>query len=512
MSRCWLSNYGSAAVIHHSSFSIHHFSFDTAGARRQSATVRSSSPEHAPAVSDVRDFGAVGDGRTDDTAAIRHCLKEGDGLIEFPAGTYLISDTIDVDLAGEGRFGIDGSAGTAKLLMTAPGPAFHLIGTHDKNAAPAGFKPEIWRRERMPTMLNFEIEGRHPEAAGFILEGTMQATFEGVLLRQLVNAIHFRNRARNVLVSHCHVYDNRGIGIFFENLNLHQAIITGSHISYCKRGGIRIEGSEIRNLQITGNDIEYNYDLAQDASADVWIDSSADGSSVREGTIASNTIQAKYSPGGANIRMIGYNAKQNHKAGMFSIVGNLIGSQETNVHLKACRGVVVSGNVIYSGHQRNLLVEGSRNIVTSSNSFDHNPDYQEKELCTGVRFVDSHDCTFNDTIIHDCQAGQHTVQDAKPVERSGLVEIVRCQRMTLNGCQVLDGQPYGIAVEDSSRVAITGCSVLETRSEKKTRAAIRFQGQGSDNYVAACSLAAGPEGAVKATPSAGVKLGDNLAD
>ncbi|HEX4146427.1 MAG TPA: right-handed parallel beta-helix repeat-containing protein [Pirellulales bacterium] len=461
-------------------------------------------------MSDVRDFGASGDGQTDDTAAIRHCLKDGDGVLLFSPGTYVIRETIAVELNRVGRFGIDGSAGTAKLLMTAAGPAFHLVGTHDKNADPKAFKPEVWQRQRMPTVLNVEIEGRDPAASGFLLEGTMQATFEGVLLRELDYGIRVLGRNRNLLVSHCHIYNNHGIGIHFDRLNLHQAIITGSHISYCKRGGIRIEGCEIRNLQITGNDIEYNFDTGEKASADIWIDSTADGSSVREGTIASNTIQAKYSPGGANIRMLGYNAQQNHKAGMFSITGNLIGSQETNVHLVACRGVVVSGNVIYSGHHRNLLVEGSRNIIATGNSFDHNPDYQEKELCTGVRFVDSHDCNFSDAIVHDCQAGQHTVAGAKPIERSGLVEIVRSQRMNLSGCQVLDGQPYGIHVEDSSRVTITGCSVLETHEAKRSRGAIRFQGSGSDNYVAANSLAAGTEGAIIAPAACGVKIGENL--
>ena len=39
----------------------------------------------------VKDFGAVGDGVTEDTAAIQaaiHCLPEN-GLLHFPAGTYL---------------------------------------------------------------------------------------------------------------------------------------------------------------------------------------------------------------------------------------------------------------------------------------------------------------------------------------------------------------------------------------------------------------------------------------
>lgn len=461
-------------------------------------------------MSDVRDFGAAGDGRTDDTEAIEHALKEGDGTLYFPPGDYLLTRTVTVELAETGRFGIQGAAGAAKILMAGAGPAFHIVGTHDKTADPAGFKSGIWSRERMPTAMNIEIEGRHRQASGFLLEGTMQPTFEGVLLRELHHGIHIRGRARNVLVSHCHIYNNRGIGVFFDKLNLHQAIIVGSHISYCKQGGVKIAGSEIRNLQITGNDIEYNYDLEAEASADIWIDSSADGSSVREGTIVSNTIQAKYSPGGANVRIVGYNAEQNHKAGMFTISDNLIGSQEINVHLVACRGVVVSGNVIYSGHQRNLQLDGSRNIVIGPNSFDHNPDYGTRELCTGVRLADSRDCTLTGAILHDCQAGQHTVANAKPIERQGLLEIVRCERINVSGCQVLDGQPYGIYVERSNRVSITGTNVLETRDEARALAAIRWTGEGRGSWLAANTLAPGADGAVSIDEKAGVKQGDNL--
>ena len=64
-----------------------------------------------------------------------------------------------------------------------------------------------------------------------------------------------------------------------------------------------MSGSEVRNLHITGNDIEYNYDADARESTDVWIDGV--GGSVREGSIVSNTIQARVSPGGANIRFVG---------------------------------------------------------------------------------------------------------------------------------------------------------------------------------------------------------------
>jgi hypothetical protein len=461
-------------------------------------------------MSNVRDFGAAGDGQQDDTDSILHALAQGDGVLLFPPGNYLVSRTIRVELDKTGRFGLMGEGGAAKLLMSGSGPAFHLVGTHERTADPTGFEPRVWDRQRLPTVLNLEIEGRHSQASGFLIEGAMQPTFEGVLLRDLEHGIRIHGHARNVLISHCHIYNNRGSGIFLDRVNLHQTIITGSHVSYCLRGGIRIVGSEIRNLQITGNDIEYNYDPEADESADVWIDASDAGASVREGTICGNTIQAKQSPGGANIRIIGRNAEENHRAGMFSISGNLLGSQEINVHLVACRGVVVADNVLYSGHERNLLVDGSRNIVIGPNCFDHNPDYGDRELCTGVRLVDSHDCTFTGSIVHDCQAGRHTVAGAAPRRREGLLEIIRCRRVNVCGCQLLDGQPYGMYVEDSDHVSLTSTTVCETRDEHQSRAAVRWRGAGRGNFVCANTFGRGVDDVLVIDDAAGVRLGDNL--
>ena len=42
-------------------------------------------------MTNVCDFGATGDGTTDDTAAIQHAIDEGIGLITFPRGIYRIT-------------------------------------------------------------------------------------------------------------------------------------------------------------------------------------------------------------------------------------------------------------------------------------------------------------------------------------------------------------------------------------------------------------------------------------
>ncbi len=466
----------------------------------------------------VRDFGAVGDGKADDTEAIQHALADGDGLVEFSRGEYRITKPIVVDLAKIGRTAICGSGGTAKIIMAAAGPAFFFLGSHDKSADPLGFKPEIWQRERMPLLSEIEIMGEHPEADGVRLQGVMQPTLSGVLIRKVRNAVHVTRRSRNVLISHCHIYQNTGIGVFLDHCNLHQTIITGSHISYCRLGGVRIQGGEIRNLQITGNDIEYNNNRAigvpgadAEPTAEIYID--VEDGSVREGTICSNTLQATYSPNGSNIRFIGSGSKGNHRVGMWTIAGNLIGSQAINIHLTSALGFAISGNYIYSGHERNIVIEGSRSIAIGANTLGHNADYGDKELSTGIRFVDCEDCTMTGLIIQDALAGQNTVADAIPTKKEGLLELIRCRRMNVTGCQILEGTPNGIVVEDCSDVILSATSVLDRREPRLMKSPIAWRSKLTSplgSLIHGCRIAAASADALEMAP--GVVLSNNVYD
>ena len=235
----------------------------------------------------------------------------------------------------------------------------------------------------------------------------------------------------------------------------------------------------------------------------IYIDCSK-GGTVSEGTIASNTIQATYSPNGANIRIIGGASEHSHLAGMWCISGNLIGSQETNVHLTLTRGITFEGNYVYSGHHRNLVCDNCQNIVIGANCFGHNPDYKEKELCTGIRLVDCKNCTLTGLQIQDAQAGEHTVTGVVPIKRLGLVEMIRCRQMTLTGIQVLEGSPFGLYLEDCSETMLTGCSFLDTREKKQTEASVKWMGPGKANAIAHCRANRGIQ-----VPEH-VKLSDNL--
>jgi parallel beta-helix repeat protein len=432
----------------------------------------------------VRDFGARGDGKTDDTAALSHAIQRGGGELLFPRGDYVISRPLFVPLQLHGRLTVAGTGGTARLLMNGPGPALHLVGTHARTALPAHFAEGVWRRERLPTVRDLEIVGGHAQADGIRVEGAMQPTLTGLLIRRCRHGIHLTGRDRNVVIANCHVYDNSGVGVFFDRVNLHQTNIGGSHISYCKQGGIKIVGSEIRNLQICGNDIEYNHDPKAETSADVLFDCRA--GTVREGTLVGNTIQAVQSPGGANVRFLGGQDNPN-AVGLFAITGNLIGSQHTALHLVACRGVAVSGNSIYSGYRYALHAEDCEHLVIGPNSIDHNPEYRGRST-DQVLLRRCRNVTLTGLVL------QHTREALAEVEAS--VAVRDCENVSLTGCQILSARGRGVAVHGSSVVRVADCTVRGRAGDKAYRAAVvvdkgctrvmvvnNFLGRGSDGEL-----------------------------
>jgi parallel beta-helix repeat protein len=446
-------------------------------------------------MTNVKDFGAAGDGRTDDIDSIQHAIEQGDGHVVFPRGVYRITRPIEVELKARGRTGIDGEAGTAKLVMDAPGPAIRFVGTHDRTAQPSDFRPGVWELERMPTVSSIEIVGAHNESDGVELEGTMQATISGVLIRRCRYGVHLVKRNRNLLVANSHIYHGRGsaIGIYFDGVNLHQSNIVGCHISYCTHAGIKIERSEIRNLQITGNDIEYNFEDGVEDSADVWIDSRE--GTVREGTIASNTIQAKNSPRGANVRIEGLDNELANKAGLWTVSGNVIQSQAVNLWLRSCRGVVVAGNSFCSGFERSIVLENCRHVLVGSNTFDHNPDYSGDRI-DGITIRNSAGCTLSNLILESTRAGGP--------DSGGAIEVFDSREIAITGCQVLDPESRGIYLSNASNSRVSDCTILDRRAAVKMLEALRITGFGRGNLVTANLFGRGSRGDLHVAPATAV--------
>jgi len=418
----------------------------------------------------VLDFGAVGDGRADDTEAIQKAVDSGIGTIRFPKGIYRITKTIMIELDKVGPVSIDGGGGTARIVMAGAGPALKFIGTHEGSAGPSTFKENVWQNQRMPTIDGLEIVGEHPEAVGIEVTGTMQATFTRVFVHRALHGIHLTKRNRNVIISECHLYHNSGIGIFLDRINLHQINITNCHISYNGAGGIVVHSGPggVRNLQISGCDIEGNMDPNGPPTANVLLVGFTGG--VAEGAIVGCTLQHTHSaPNSANIRFIGSSEGNKPRVKNFTIADNALSDVSVNIDIQYARAVTIMGNTIWRGFSRDILVENSSNIIVGPNIFDRSYDWTPENK-RGILFRDCTDCILSGMQIKDVFH-----------KRGGLV-LERCRRFNVKGCSIYNFEGCGILLDDVEHVRVSDCMILDYRPDVKDPIALRLI-KGKNNMI-----------------------------
>ncbi len=416
---------------------------------------------------DVGDYGAIGDGVADDTHAIQAAVDAGEGSVRFDKGIYRLTKTITVKLDDLGPTSLVGD-GTARIVMAGAGPAFHIIGTHGGTADPASVKPEVFERQTMPIVDGLQIVGAHAEADGIEATGTMQLTITRVNIRDCRHGIRLTQRNRNVIISNSHVYKNRRIGIFYDAVNLHQSNVTGCHISYNAGGGIVSRGGEVRNVHITGCDIESNMSADGPPSANVTLDSR--GGSIAEVAITGCTLQhTGKAPGSANVHIIGpgddkrvtsESGEGKTREGNISISSNVFSDVRINVHIQHARGVAILGNTFWEGFDHDLLVESSSDIAVTGNVFDRNPRYalwQKEAPKQGILFRDSADCTLSGVHINGVRG------------HPAALHLKDCSRFLITGCSILDSDGAGILLDNVRRSRIGACLIDDARRKGEYR-------------------------------------------
>lgn len=426
----------------------------------------------AEAIRTVRDFGAVGDGRHDDTAAIEEALAAGGGL-NFPPGRYRLTRTLRVELAKVGPVAITGQGAT--LEMTGAGPAVHLVGTVQRTAAPADFPPDFWAKQAGVSVSGLDFVGAHPEAVGLQVTRTMQLTVSRCSFRQLLHGIHFTERNRNAIVDTCHVYNNRGAGVFVDRVDFHQLNLANCHISYNHGGGIVVRGGALRNLQIGTCDIEANVGEGTPPTANILLDST--GGSIGEVEITGCTIQHyRGHRGFANIRFIGHSTpvsftpEQRH--GNLVITGNMINDADINIHLDGARGAVISGNSVHLAVSHDILIENSSEVILTGTVFDRHPRYNPDRVVNGVVvrqgivIRNSNRCTLSALRVNGGKA-------------AAAIEITGGDLFSISNCTVTDVEAAALHLDGVSESVITGNTFAPGKPE---RLALRVRG-GSGNLI-----------------------------
>jgi parallel beta-helix repeat protein len=410
-----------------------------------------------------------GDGTTDDAPALQSAIDSGVGNIELGKGTYRLFTTITIDLDKSGFTSISGQ-GVARLVMAGSGPALKFIGTHDKSADPGGYKANVWEKQRMPQVDGLEIVGANAEADGIEFAGTMQLTVSRSTVRECRHAIHLSVLNRNILITDCHLYNNSGIGIFYDNVNLHQSNIIGCHISYCKGGGVVSHGGNVRNVQIGTCDIESNMAETSPPTANVWLDST--GGSIGEVAITGCTLQhSSKAPGCANILIQGggddpalYRRTGGSltREGNVTITGNVFSDIQMNIHIQDSRGITVTGNTFWEGFEHDLLVERSGHIVVTGNNFDRNPRYAVNGFGgtenNGVKFSQCEDCTFASNIVSGV------------LRQRAAVDIAESKRFNISHNTIVDSDGTSLLLEQVKNSLIDG-NILRDDREVEQRSA-----------------------------------------
>ncbi len=315
-------------------------------------------------------------------SSLAEAFQQG-GAIFLPAGVYEISETIEVDLSRTRRPGFHlWSPGAARIQHVGQGSALRLRGTHKGTASPDSVNESVRDRERKPVIEGIEIRGSF-EQDGIELVGTHHPLIVGCLLTELRHGLILRGVNRNLIVAQNHFYHLDGYGIWYDNVSLHQSLVTNNHISYCRCGFYLLAGN-CHDIHILGNDIEKGEtSRVKNENIEGLVRIETRGSDTEGVVITGNTIEGHGNPK-PNIELVGvldnpyrlrnlvvtsnslnnstpdYSVVEIHGASNITVGGNAFKNDPGRlVHLKRCRGFSIHGNCSVDRTKGILLSDGT---------------------------------------------------------------------------------------------------------------------------------------------------------
>jgi len=150
---------------------------------------------------------------------------------------------------------------------------------------------------------------------------------------------------------------------------------------------------------------------------------------------------------------------------MWAISGNVIGSQTVNVHLVRCRGMAITGNHIYSGHERTMVLDDCQNIVVGTNSLDQSHSLG-RGFRNGITIRNSRGVAIDTLVLDDCGA----VTEAA----GGAVEAFDSREVTIKNCQIANPRVRGIWASGTRNLQVVGNTIAEDAEAARMLAAIEI--------------------------------------
>ncbi len=214
----------------------------------------------------VQNFGAVGDGLTDDTAAFRAALQEAgfwyNSTLVIPNGSYRISDTLTLD---------DGisivGAGNSTLYFTAPDkPLFLVRAMQSDTIIKRGISLQNLQLEQadasdLGQTTAVELSGNRGAASDFIFEDLVISNFnKGIIVKNDSGAFDEQQPQFDSIALRNLIFSNNNISIEMRDQNASNWNIINTQIQSMRAGqtGVKIDGGHVA---IT--DLECNGQSAQ---------------------------------------------------------------------------------------------------------------------------------------------------------------------------------------------------------------------------------------------------------
>jgi Pectate lyase superfamily protein len=149
----------------------------------QSSAIAFEMPEDSGAAN-VKTYGARGDGKTDDTAAIRQALESNARTVYLPNGTYLISDTLQWGRPGQKMRVLQGQSQSQTILklkdrspgFTRPGDRKPVASTFEGPSTNQAFQISIFD-------LTVDAGANNPGAVGIRFTSNNQGTVSNVAIQ-----------------------------------------------------------------------------------------------------------------------------------------------------------------------------------------------------------------------------------------------------------------------------------------------------------------------------------------